>query len=368
MNGYSYKYGKKLRKGYTSGTAAAAAAEAAVSALLTGDAPEYVDVILPSGNDLRIDIDESDIRDDHTICYVKVDGGDDHNVLNGCRVYVTARLSDKFEITAGEGIGVVTKKGLQVPVGQPAINPVPMQMIITAARKAAGETFVSLEISVEGGKELAKKTLNEKLGVIGGISIIGTTGIVEPMSNQGFIDSMITEIDMMLLEAKNIVIVSGNYGFDFAKNTLGIDERKIVKVSNYVGEALFYLKNKSVDSILVVGHLGKFVKLAGGNFNTHSYVSDSKMEIIASGVITLHKNVDIAIKILESNTTDEVCDLLKVNKMMDVFDYLCNKALDRINQVIKLGSIPIAIGFFNTQKEMIGKSMDFMKMVGEIND
>jgi cobalt-precorrin-5B (C1)-methyltransferase len=368
MTGFSYKYGKKLRKGYTTGTAAAAAAEAAVSALIKGSAPRYVDVILPSENKLRIYINESVIRNNYTICYVKVDGGDDHNVLNGCRVYATARLSDKFEITAGEGIGVVTRKGLQVPVGQPAINPVPMKMIETAAKKAAGETFVSLEISVEDGEELAKKTLNEKLGIVGGISIIGTTGIVEPMSSQGFIDSMITEIDMMLLETKSIVIVPGNYGYDFAKNTLGIDERKIVKVSNYVGEALFYLKNKSVKNILLVGHLGKFVKLAGGNFNTHSYVSDSKMEIIASAVITLRKNADFAIKILECNTTDEACDLLKANKMLDVFDYLCERALDRINQVIKMGSIPVAIGLFNTQKEMMGKSIDFMKMVGEIND
>jgi cobalt-precorrin-5B (C1)-methyltransferase len=221
---------------------------------------------------------------------------------------------------------------------------------------------------VEGGAELAKKTLNEKLGIVGGISIIGTTGIVEPMSSQGYIDSMLTEIDMMLIDSKNIVLVSGNYGYDYAKNILGINEKRVVKVSNFIGDALFYLKNKDADNILMLGHLGKFVKLAGGNFNTHSYVSDAKMEIIASAIIKTHRNLDIALEVLDCNTTDEACGILEETGMLDVFDYLCEKSLKKIAEVIKLGNIPVAIAYFNTGKKMVGKSADFDGMAGVIND
>ena len=367
MTGYSYKYGKKLRKGFTTGTTAAAAAKAAVCALLADKAPQSVDVTLPIGEEYRLNIDETILSGDSATCYVKVDGGDDRNVLDGCRVYAMARHSKEFAITAGEGIGTVTKKGLQVEAGKPAINPVPMKMIEKAIKEESGGQCVSVEISVENGAELAKRTLNEKLGIVGGISIIGTTGIVEPMSNKGYIDSMMTEIDMMLLENKNVVIVSGNYGYDYAKNILKIDEKKIVKVSNFIGDALFYLKNQNVDNILILGHLGKFVKLAGGNFNTHSYVSDAKMEIIASGVIKAYKDLDMALKILECNTTDEACELLDSSNMLGVFDYLCEKSLEKIQGVIKINDTSVSIAYFNTEKKMVGKSRNFDGMAGVIN-
>ena len=367
MTGYSYKYGKKLRKGFTTGTTAAAAAKASVCTLISGKAPRSVDVMLPIGEEYRLNIDETIFSGDSVTCYVKVDGGDDRNVLDGCRVYATARRTKEFAITAGEGIGTVTKRGLQVEAGKPAINPVPMKMIEKAIKEESGGQCVSVEISVENGAELAKRTLNEKLGIVGGISIIGTTGIVEPMSSQGYIDSMMTEIDMMLMESKNVVAVSGNYGYDYAKNILKMDEKKIVKLSNFIGDALFYLKNKDVGNILMVGHLGKFVKLAGGNFNTHSYVSDAKMEIIASGVIKVYKDIDAALKILECNTTDEACELLESRNMLGVFDYLCEKSLKKIAEVIKLGDIPVAIAYFNTEKKIVGKSRNFDEMAGVIN-
>lgn len=368
MNDYIYKYGKKMRKGFTTGTAACAASKAAAYALVHNKYLNKVDVTLPLGEAIEIDIISTEILNNYVASYVKVDGGDDRNVLDGCIVYAKVSYADRFSITSGVGVGIVTRKGLQIAVGEPAINPTPLKMIKKAANEVQENISVNVEICVKDGAELAKKTLNEKIGVVGGISIIGTTGIVEPMSNKGYIDSMYTEMNIMLENHKNIVIVSGNYGYDYARNTLNIDRQKIVKVSNFVGDALFYLKNTDVKSILMIGHLGKFVKLAGGNFNTHSYVSDSKMEIIASGIIKKSDDMAAAKKVLECNTTDEACEILKEHSLMHVFDYLCERALERIKQIIKLENISIAIGYFNSEFKMVGSSENFDEMVGVIND
>jgi len=368
MNDYIYKYGKKMRKGFTTGTAACAASKAAVYALVNSKCLDNVLVTLPSGDTIDINIVSTEILNDFAVSSVKVDGGDDRNALDGCIVYCKVSYSDRFKITSGEGVGTVTKKGLKIAVGEPAINPTPLKMIKKAVNEVKEKINVNVEICVKDGESLAKKTLNEKIGIVGGISIIGTTGIVEPMSNKGFIQSMYAEINVMLQSTKNIVIVSGNYGYDYASNTLNIDKRKIVKVSNFVGDALFYLKNTDVKNILMVGHIGKFVKLAGGNFNTHSYVSDSKMEIIVAGIIKKSDDIKAAKKVLECNTTDEACEILKEYSLMHVFDYLCQKSLYKIKQIIKPENINFAIGYFNSAFELVGCSRNFDKQVGVIND
>ncbi len=368
MSEYTFKYGKKLRNGYTTGTAATAAAKAAVKTLVEDKNIKTISVLLPSDEIIDIPVIENKKYDDYAIARVMVDGGDDKNVLNKCIISCKAKKTDKFKIKAGSGIGIVTKPGLSVEVGKPAINPVPLKMIELAVKSYDFNNNFEVEISVENGEELAKKTLNERLGVIGGISIIGTTGITEPMSNRGYIDSMYRQMNVMLSESKYITVVSGNYGYSYAINKLDINENKVIKVSNYVGEALFYLRENNAKNILMVGHIGKFVKIAGGNFNTHSYISDARMEIIASAVLRVTKNKEEALKILDCNTTDEAYNSISEEDRESVFNFLCEEALKRIKQVIKFTETKVQFAMFNSERKLVGHSEKFYEMVKEIND
>lgn len=367
MKEYTYKYGKKLRKGYTTGTAASAAAKAAIYALLHQKSVPKVSVTLPSDDSIEIDIASTIFEEQWAISTVHVDGGDDHNVLNGCSICAKVNYAKKYELTGGIGIGTVTCKGLQVEIGKKAINPVPKKMIQKAIEEEYPSGNIKVEIFVPEGESLAKKTLNQKIGIVDGISILGTTGIVEPMSNKGYIDSMYTEISSMLDKSHDIVIVSGNYGYSYAKDILKIEEKKIVKVSNFVGEALFYLRNTKVENILMIGHAGKFVKIAGGIFNTHSYVADAKMEIIAATVLQCTKDSEVALQVLECKTTDEVNEILTRKDADKVYQRLCEKAIERIEETIKLENVKIEFAMFNTAKEILGKSKQFYEMVEKIN-
>ena len=223
-------------------------------------------------------------------CAVKKDSGDDPDVTDGVTACATVSLlpEDRIEIEGGEGVGRVTKAGLAQPVGSAAINPVPREMIrreLGRLKEAAGwEGGFRVLVEIPGGEELARRTFNPRIGIVGGLSVLGTSGIVEPMSEKALIDTIEVEIKVKLAEGRRCLIAApGNYGLDFLREKWGILPRDTVKCSNYIGETIDLAAEQGAEGLLFVGHIGKLVKVAGGIMNTHSHQGDCRMELLAAG-------------------------------------------------------------------------------------
>lgn len=283
-----------LRQGFTTGAAATAAARAHAQFQMHHVPLSHVTITLPAGTVLELPVE----------CYphgslVIKDAGDDPDVTHGAAIWARVELHPDrrdIRICGGEGVGVVTRPGLQIPVGQAAINPVPRAMIEANVRAEIGAACgATVTIWVPEGKRLAAQTFNPRLGIEGGISIIGTTGIVEPMSVQALVDTIRCEIDVQLAEGHPIFLVPGKIGEKYLQ-ALRPDTNTIL-VSNAFGEALAYLRQREVQEITLAGHPGKLAKLAMGFYNTHSNASPQAQEFVASvlGLSTLF------------NTVEEIC-------------------------------------------------------------
>lgn len=283
MNHYIVRDGKKLRCGYTTGSAATLAVKAAATLLLLGRKEETVSLLTPKGITLDVETIDLSLEEDSARCAIKKDAGDDIDATDGALIYATVKKAEKgIRFFAGTGVGVVTKPGLDQAVGEAAINRVPREMMRKVLEELSNEASYlggfDVTISVPAGIEIAKKTFNPKLGIEGGISILGTSGIVEPMSLDALRDSMVLEIRMLAREGKKkLLLTPGNYGRDFAKKE-GID-LPLVKISNFIGDALDACQEEGIEELLLVGHIGKMIKLAGGNFNTHSHWGDNRVEL-----------------------------------------------------------------------------------------
>lgn len=281
---------KKLRYGFTTGSCAAAAAKAALLMLLGGSDIHNVTIMTPRGipyNAEIVDITRS--KDGKEVsCAVIKDGGDDPDVTTGSGIYATVSLKDgdDIEILGGAGVGKVTKPGLDQPVGEAAINSVPRKMIrdsLSEVIKASGMAGrgVRVLISVPGGEELALKTFNPRLGIVGGISILGTTGIVEPMSDRAVLDTIRTQIRVRKASGKDVLIAApGNYGLKFLQDTYKAAEEDVVLSSNFIYDTVQMALDEGFEKILFAGHIGKLIKVAGGIRNTHSRYGDHRMEIL----------------------------------------------------------------------------------------
>lgn len=317
MEKFIVQNGEKLRLGYTTGTTATTAATAAARILLTGERITQAKVVLPQGEEAILEIADSYISDHSVTCVVIKDGGDDPDITHGAEIHAKVRLIDKgIELKGGIGVGVVTTEGMRCPKGEAAINPVPRRMIKSNLEELAKSLNYkggfSVEISVPMGEELAKQTYNPRLGVIGGISILGTTGIVWPMSEKALIDTIKIELDRKFADNPEFVIIApGNYGQDYCRENLGIDIDDAVKISNFLGDTLDYIKYKGFKNVILVGHTGKLVKVAGGIMNTHSSYADCRMEIICAYAALLGANSEIVEKILGCVTTDQAMDYVK---------------------------------------------------------
>ena len=307
---YVTKNGKTLRCGYTTGACAAAAAGAAARMLLCGDAPTTWALNTPKGVPLELDILEAERGSDCARCAVRKDGGDDPDVTDGVLVCATVRKIDAgICIDGGEGVGRVTKPGLDQPVGAAAINSVPRRMIaeqIEAVCASAGYTGgLSVVVSIPGGEALARRTFNPRLGVEGGLSVIGTTGIVEPMSSAALVDTVRLELNVLRQSgAKGAVLCPGNYGETFAREKLGLSDAGIVTVGNFIGDAVDAAVAAGFERVLLVGHVGKLVKLGIGARNTHSENGDGRMETLAACALAVGADADLARRILDCATTD----------------------------------------------------------------
>lgn len=315
---------RKLRYGYTTGSCAAAAAQAAVRMLLSGEKVEEVALQTPKGILLHLLIEDISQSDQWVRCAVQKDGGDDPDVTTGTYVYAVVKRTEGTElvIDGGKGVGRVTKPGLWQAVGEAAINKVPRQMIRenveTVCREYEYTGGLEVVIEIPEGEELAKKTFNPRLGIEGGISVLGTSGIVIPMSEAALIVSLRLEMKM-LVEAggKYLVITPGNYGQAFSKEQTGLDLTYSMKCSNYVGETLDMARELGVKGILFIAHIGKFVKVAGGIMNTHSRQADSRSELMAANAIRAGADCQVAKELLETITTEQAVEILEKHHLLE---------------------------------------------------
>ena len=314
---------KRLRCGYTTGTCAAAASKMASIVLLGGDRKKVVDIVTPKGTLLSLILEDIQVFDDRVKCAVRKDGGDDVDATHGMLVYstVSKRKDGRIIIDGGEGVGRVTKKGLNQPVGNAAINSTPRSMI----KEAVEDVCESLRytggldvlITVPDGAKASERTFNSRMGIIGGISILGTTGIVEPMSEKALVDTIKAELNVRKASGYDLVVVApGNYGKDFSEELGELEEDIVIKCSNFVGETIDHAAELGFEGFLLVGNLGKMVKLAGGIMNTHSKWADCRMEILSANSILAGAEAETAKKIMSCISTDDALEVLsEVNKM-----------------------------------------------------
>ena len=341
---YVIRNQKKLRFGYTTGSCAAAAAKGAAEILLGGKKISEVELMTPKG--ILLNLELLDIRQEENAvsCAVRKDAGDDPDTTDGILVYARAeKLSasdaseqtgmeadqkeltenkDCFLIDGGAGVGRVTRPGLKQPVGEAAINPVPKAMILRSAEEAADrfdyEGRLKITIYVPKGEEIAKKTFNPRLGIVGGISILGTSGIVEPMSEKALIDSIRVEMSQHIaMEEKYLLVTPGNYGADFLREHMELPFEKNIKCSNYVGETIDMAVDMGAKGILFVAHIGKFIKVAAGIMNTHSHSADGRMEVFCAAAVRAGGSLACAQELLQCNTTDEALSVLKKYDLME---------------------------------------------------
>ena len=360
---YVYKNQKKLRCGYTTGTCACAAAKAAAQMLLSGKDVLEVNVETPMGLHLQLPVEKIVRGAESVSCAIKKDSGDDPDVTNGIYIYaeVSYFTGKNVIIDGGIGIGRITKRGLQRPIGEAAINPVPLKMITDVVSEIADrysyEGALKVVISAPEGVEIARKTFNPQLGIVGGISILGTTGIVEPMSEQAIIDTIRTEINMHIADGeRTLLIAPGNYGQDFLLNNLNIELKRSIKCSNYIGDTIDMVCDAGAESMLLVGHIGKLVKLGAGIMNTHSKVADGRMEVLSACAIQAGAEADIARKILDCVTTDAALEMLKES---DMLDGAMEQLMIRIEKVLQHRSserIRIGAIVFSNEYGVLGKT------------
>ncbi|MDO4288082.1 MAG: cobalt-precorrin-5B (C(1))-methyltransferase CbiD [Eubacterium sp.] len=370
LDRYIEKGGKRLRYGYTTGSCAAAAAKAALTMLLGQRQVTQVDIDTPKGWPLTLEVCDAHYSAAEASCAVVKDAGDDPDITDGIKIFATVRPSDKpLVFKGGVGVGTVTLKGLSLPVGEPAINPVPREMIAREMDKVKKEYGVTggyeVEISIPEGVELAKRTFNPKLGILGGLSVAGTSGIVEPMSEEALKESMRLELSMLRARGEDrALFVPGNYGKDYAE-ALGLNLDLLVKTSNFIGFMLEEAERLGFKKILFVGHLGKLVKVAGGLFNTHSAVADGRMEILAANAALLGGSQALVQKIMASTTTDEAAEYLLEANIPGYFDHLA-KAVKARCQGKVYNNIDIEVIIFSKAQGHLGESAKAKEMMEEL--
>lgn len=372
-NGIQVKNGKELRCGYTTGTCAAAAAAAAAQMLLTQQDVQEIKVLLPRGEELFLPVERISYENGRVSCGIVKFSGDDPDVTDGITIFaeVSREKNEGIRLLGGKGVGIVTAPGLQIQPGEPAINPVPRKMIQENVERICRQQGyaggLSVTISAENGEEIAKKTFNPRLGIVGGISILGTTGIVEPMSEQALIDTIHVLIDKARVQdSKRVIISPGNYGRDYCLKHFQFDLESSVKFSNYIGETLDYLVYRGFEKALLVGHIGKMVKLAAGIMNTHSAVADGRMEVLAVHSMLCGAPPELVPRIMACRTTDEAIALLdQWGNTQSVMDSVLKKILEHIGYRTRQ-TLKMEILIFSTGDRIMAKTGGVEKLIEEM--
>lgn len=365
-----------MRYGFTTGSCAAAAAKAAAYMLLTGNKKTEITIETPKGVLFIAQILNIERKETEVSCAVKKDGGDDPDITTGTLIYARVSygknvIEDRDEeqespqilIDGGIGVGLVTRPGLDQPAGNAAINSVPRKMITEEILQICNITdykgTLKIEIFVPDGERLAEHTFNPRLGIVGGISILGTSGIVEPMSTQALLDTIKVELNQRKAMGFDYVLVSpGNYGLDFMKNFYGYDLNRSVKCSNFIGDTIDMAVELGFKKMLLTGHIGKLIKIAGGIMNTHSKEGDCRMELLAAFAIKLGVDQKTACEILECITTEEVVRILgRCGKRQEVMNYAMERICYYLNKRAK-GKLQIDCIMFANEFGELAKSKE----------
>lgn len=382
---FVYVDGKKYRRGYTSGSCACGATKAALIMHLEKRNINEVRIGTPKGVDLDLKIDNISRGKDWVQCSVKKDGGDDIDATHGMDIFARLELvqadqvpdfrsdldSDYLFITSGQGIGRVTKKGLDIRPGRPAINRVPLNMILKVVQEILDEAGLDIYDYLGGrkilvtifapqGQEIAKRTFNSNLGIEGGISIIGTTGIVDSMSDEGWKKALSAELAIKRAEGREtIILVPGNIGRDIMAKSYGADLDGIVKMSNFIGYMLMETKRLGFKRVIVGGHIGKLIKLSGGITNSHSRVADARREIMVANLALLGAPLELLKEVDACLSTDAMVDIIRKAGYSQVFKVLADKAASKAKVYMRLGQedhIDIEVYLFSMDGSLLGKS------------
>ncbi len=335
-----------MRCGFTTGSCAAAGSKAAAYMLFSGNEKKEISIDTPKGMTYTAEIEDISISPGEVSCAVRKDGGDDPDITTGTLVYSKVTMTDHtplqngpvIDIDGGRGVGRVTKPGLDQPIGNAAINHVPREMIRDAVLEVCGlydfTGRISVEISVPDGEEIAKKTFNPKLGIEGGISILGTSGIVEPMSSQAILDTIRVQLNQRRVMGYDYVAVTpGNYGQDYMKKTYRYDIDRSVKCSNYIGTTIDMATELGFKKLLLTGHIGKLIKVAGGIMNTHSKEADCRMELLAAFSAKYGLGQSEVARILDCVTTEEALGIIKgAGLLREVMGYSMERILYHLNK------------------------------------
>ncbi|PTN09270.1 cobalt-precorrin-5B (C(1))-methyltransferase CbiD [Mangrovibacterium marinum] len=314
---------RTLRNGLTTGTCAAAVAKAAAWMLVHQQSLHEVGVKLPNEDEVWLEIEKASFSPEEAMATTIKDAGDDPDITHGAEIVarVWPGTHQGVTIIGGKGVGRVTKPGLAIAPGEAAINPVPLKMIReSVAEVLPPEVAVTVEICIPKGEELARKTFNPSLGIVGGLSVLGTTGIVRPMSEEALKDSLVLKLDQLKALGWNKAIFSpGNYSTAFSSANLPVNEAQLVVTSNYIGFMLEQAVARDFKQLVLIGHLGKLVKLAGGIFQTHSKVADARNEILAAHYFQFSQSPEAFSKIMRANTTEEALDFIDDPEFWTVF-------------------------------------------------
>ena len=362
-----------LRYGWTTGSCAAAAAKAAAQMLFGGEDIRQVRLMTPKGIELYLDVESVTCMPDYVECAVRKYSGDDPDVTDGLLIFAKVERcgGDQILLDGGAGVGRVTKPGLEQQIGQAAINKVPRKMITEevsgVCREYGYSGGVKVLISIPEGEETAKKTFNPRLGITGGLSVLGTSGIVEPMSEKALTDTIYLEMKMLHESGSSYCYaVPGNYGIDFLTESMGIDPDLAVKCSNYVGETIDDARLLGMKGLLLIGHVGKFIKLAAGVMNTHSRQADCRMEVFASHAAMAGADTDTVKAVMDCLNTTEAVRILKGKGLLqDVMKTVMERIefylRQRAGEELQIGAI-----VFSSEEGILGQTENAARLSEKI--
>lgn len=355
--------GKNLRHGYTTGSCAAAAVKGAAQMLRDQTIVDEVELTLPCGETVRFQLQGAVLRDNTASCYVVKDAGDDPDVTNGAHIHACAQVDfftkHAIVIQGGPGVGRVTKPGLAVPVGEWAINPVPRKMIMEVIKEVFAVRCVpatlTFTVSIPNGEELAKKTLNERLGIVGGLSILGTTGIVKPISAEAWTATISTAIDVALAcGSPTVVLSTGRTSEISAQQHLAAEhvelrEEAYVMMGDHFGYALKKCAEKGVPQVIVAAQFAKLVKIACGHQQTHVSSSELDVAVLEGWLKESPATAQLAGLAREANTARHLLEASGFDRAL--IELVCKKALQACAACAP--ALPVRIFLAGYQGEML---------------
>ena len=337
--------GKSYRKGYTTGSCATAAAKVAALMVLRQQVINQISIVTPSGVTLRLNVEQPLICGQQASAAIRKDGGDDVDATHGMLIFAQVALNDSgsIGIVGGEGVGTVTRKGIGLPVGSSAINRTPLHTIEEAVREVIGpERGAEIVIFAPEGEERAQKTYNGRLGILGGISIIGTTGIVTPMSEESWKRSLALELEMKRAQGMtSVILVPGNHGERFVQEQMQLNGDRVVTMSNFVGYMLQEAQRLGFNRVVLVGHLGKLIKVAAGIFHTHSHIADGRMETLVTRLALMGAPHELLQAVFECSTTEAAMELIEQHGLQAVYNDIAQAICARINQMLRFAVQPL---------------------------